>query len=153
MGKGEIISGGTDGQYQVKIVFDKTNYESKVAALNQRISEIEIAINQLQKEIEELITNPEPDVDPEPEKEIEELEEEVEDEKKIITKTKPKDAKEDKYEEAYDIVEKEPIIDPIPDFELEDDIGIPDDPYHEEEREDLPPSGENDGKISGIVTG
>jgi len=52
MGKGEIISGGTDGQYQVKVIFDKTNYDTLIATLNARIPELTAQISNLESEID-----------------------------------------------------------------------------------------------------
>lgn len=51
MGLGEIISGGENGQYQVKLIFDKTNYNALLAALNARIPELETLILDIEAEI------------------------------------------------------------------------------------------------------
>ncbi len=50
MGKGTIISGGTDGQYQVKINYDRTAYDAQIENLENLISELETRIENLEVE-------------------------------------------------------------------------------------------------------
>jgi len=40
MGKGSIISGGTDGQYQVQKNYDRTAYDAELAKLITQIAEL-----------------------------------------------------------------------------------------------------------------
>lgn len=44
MGKGTIISGGTDGQYQLQVNYDRTQYNNTVSALDANIAELESKI-------------------------------------------------------------------------------------------------------------
>jgi hypothetical protein len=44
MGKGTILSGGTDGQYQVQVNYDQTAYDARVAALDATIAQYEAEI-------------------------------------------------------------------------------------------------------------
>jgi len=37
MGKGQIISGGTDGQYQVQVKYNRDQYDREVARLEEAI--------------------------------------------------------------------------------------------------------------------
>ena len=50
MGKGTIISGGTDGQYQVQKNYDRTAYDAEIARLTPKIEELGIEIAKLEVE-------------------------------------------------------------------------------------------------------
>ena len=50
MGKGTIISGGTDGQYQVQKNYNRTAYEAELARLANKITELEADIALLEVE-------------------------------------------------------------------------------------------------------
>ena len=47
MGKGEIISGGEDGQYQVRLKYFRDTLNEKLALLDSKIAEQEVKIGEL----------------------------------------------------------------------------------------------------------
>ncbi len=54
MGKGQILSGGTDGKYQVKLLFARERITKRIAAYNQQITLITEQVAALESEILEL---------------------------------------------------------------------------------------------------
>jgi len=56
MGKGQIISGGTDGKYQVRLVFARDRITKRIAAFNQQIGILTEQIAALDSEILDLET-------------------------------------------------------------------------------------------------
>ncbi len=54
MGKGTIISGGTDGQYQLQINYDRVAYDAELSKLTEQITEWAIKISDKESEITNL---------------------------------------------------------------------------------------------------
>lgn len=60
MGKGEIISGGTSGQYQLKIKYDRTALEERIEAIQAKVDALNEELEEIRAQVEDAITNAEP---------------------------------------------------------------------------------------------
>ena len=65
MGKGTIISGGTDGMYEIELLLKKTGIPEKIDQLSIKFDQLMQEMVALQSEIEELLSSRDDDGDDE----------------------------------------------------------------------------------------